>query len=103
MDFFSFSYSVLSQLILPYAFWLDVLIHHTVYMKYFDYTLPILQNFEKKNCVKKLDLTSFKFSKLFLKLELTLSVQKQSAVLTPLLPLDYTFETYEILSRTLLT
>ena len=56
---------------LKYACMLDILIHHIVHMAYFDYTLPILQNFEKTICDKKLDWTSFKISalKLFLELE----------------------------------
>ena len=40
---------------------LDVLINH---MKYFDYTLPLLQNFTKTICVKNFDWNSFKFSAL---------------------------------------
>ena len=52
MDFFAFSHSAALQLILKYAYTLDVLIHHIVYMTYFDYTLPILQNFEKIKCAK---------------------------------------------------
>ena len=52
------------QLILKYAYMLDVLIYHNVHLTYFDYTLPILQNFEKTICVKKFDWTSFKFSAL---------------------------------------
>ena len=40
--FLLFSHSVPSQLILKYAYMLDVLIHRIVYMEYFDDTLPIL-------------------------------------------------------------
>ena len=46
-EFFAFSLSVPPQLILKYAYMLDVLTHHIVHMKYFDYILPILQNSEK--------------------------------------------------------
>ena len=52
---FAFSPSIPVHLILKYAYTLDVLIHHIVHMTYFDYTLSILQNFEKTICVKKLD------------------------------------------------
>ena len=45
--FLLFSHSVSSQLFLKYAHILYILIHQTVYMKYFDDTLSILQNFEK--------------------------------------------------------
>ena len=38
---------------------LDVLIPHIVHMTYFDYTLPILQNFEKTKCANE---SPFKFS-----------------------------------------
>ena len=51
---FAFSLLVPSQLILEYAYMLDVLIHHIVHMKYIDNTLPILRNFEKIFFVKKL-------------------------------------------------
>ena len=44
---FGFSLPVSSQSILKYAYMLDVLIAHIVHMTYFDYTLSILQNFEK--------------------------------------------------------
>ena len=40
-----------SQLILKYACTLDVLIPQIVHMTYFDYTLSILQNFEKNNLI----------------------------------------------------
>ena len=43
----AFDRSVPSQLILKYTYMLDVLIHHIVHLTYFDYTLPVLQNFEK--------------------------------------------------------
>ena len=33
---------------------LDVLIPHIVHLTYFDYTLPILQNFEKTKCANEL-------------------------------------------------
>ena len=56
---FGFSLPVSSQLILKYAYALDILIPHNVHMTYFDYTLPILQNFEKTKCANG---TSFKFS-----------------------------------------
>ena len=56
---FAFFHSVPSQLILKYAYTLDVLIHHIVHMTQFDYTLPILQNFEKTKCAKS---TSMKFN-----------------------------------------
>ena len=46
-DFLVFLLGVSSQLILKYAYTADVLIPHIVHMTYFDYTLPILQNFEK--------------------------------------------------------
>ena len=36
---------------------LDVLIPHIVHMTYFDYTLPILQNFEKTKCANELHLS----------------------------------------------
>ena len=45
---------------------LDVLIPHIVHMTYFDYTLPILQNFEKTKCANELHL-SFLQSNSFLK------------------------------------
>ena len=44
---FGVSLPVSSQLILKYAYTLDILIPHIVHMTYFDYTLSILQNFEK--------------------------------------------------------
>ena len=46
-EFFAFSHSVPSQLILKYAYMLEVWIHHIVRVKYFYYTSPILQNCEK--------------------------------------------------------
>ena len=52
------SLHVLSQLVLKYAYRLDVLIHQFVYMEFSDGTLPILKN----NFFNELDLTSFKFS-----------------------------------------
>ena len=51
-DFLVFSLQVSSQLILKYAYMADVLIPHIVHMTYFDYTLPILQNFEKTKMSK---------------------------------------------------
>ena len=45
---------------------LDVLIPHIVHMTYFDYTLPILQNFEKTKCANELH-SSFLQSNCFLK------------------------------------
>ena len=42
-EIFAFSPSVPLQLILKYAYTLNVLIHHIVHMDYIDYTLPILQ------------------------------------------------------------
>ena len=45
--FIPFSYIVPLQLILKYAYTLDVLIHYIVHMECFDDTLPILENFEK--------------------------------------------------------
>ena len=44
---FAFSHSVCSQLIIKFAYMLDILVHHIVNMEYFDDTLPILQNFKK--------------------------------------------------------
>ena len=45
---------------------LDVLIPHIVHMTYFDYTLPILQNFKKTKCASELH-SSFLRSNCFLK------------------------------------
>ena len=49
---------------------LEVMIHHIVHMTHFDYTLPILQNFEKTKFPKSTSLnfiqvfcTQFVFSK----------------------------------------
>ena len=53
-EFFGFSLPVALQLILKYPYTLDVLIPHIVHMTYFDYTLPVLQNFEKTKCVNEL-------------------------------------------------
>ena len=67
---------------------LDVLIHHIVHLTYFDYTLPVLQNFEKtmwvqktwiESIVKELKKKRQKFH--FSKLELILSVCMQSSAL----------------------
>ena len=102
---FAFSLSVPAQLILKYTYMLEVLIHHIVHMTHFDYTLPILQKFEKTKFPKSTSLnsiqvfcTQFVFSKrkskkfVFFKLELTLSVYMQSAVLlTP----DYRTSVYK--------
>ena len=41
------SLTVLSQLVLTYAYALDILIHQFVHMKFFDGTLLIILNFEK--------------------------------------------------------
>ena len=123
--FFGFSLHVYSQLILKYAYTLDILIPHIVHMTYFDYTLSILQNnviaenfnevhwhilfsqsFEElakcgqnmlcgqcevskhltyrhilKSIMKKLEKKNQKFT--FSKLDLSLSVHMQSAVLLP--------------------
>ena len=49
-DIFAFFLSGPSQLMLKYASMLDILIHHTVHMTNFDYSLPIFQNFEKTIC-----------------------------------------------------
>ena len=59
--FFSFSSFTIDFKI---CYTLDILIHYIVHLIYFDYTLPILQNFEITICVKKLDWTSFKSSAL---------------------------------------
>ena len=53
------SLHVLSQLVLKYAYVLDVLIHQFVHMEFSDGTLL---NFLQNNFFNKLDLTSFKFS-----------------------------------------
>ena len=50
---FGFSLPVSSQLILKYAYMLDVMIPHIVHITYFDYTLSILQNFEKTIWLQK--------------------------------------------------
>ena len=52
MIFLFFSHSVPSQLILKYAYRLDILIQHIVHMTHFDHTSPILQNYEKTKRVK---------------------------------------------------
>ena len=41
---------------------LDILIHHIVHLTFFDYTLPVLQNFEKTIWVQK---TWIKFNQVF--------------------------------------
>ena len=57
--FFSFSSFTID---LKYVYMLDVLIYHSVYMKYFDYTLPALKNFEKAIWAQK---TWMNFNQLF--------------------------------------
>ena len=47
-----FSLSIPPQLILKYAYTLDVLIHHIAHMSHIDYTLPIVQNLGKTKCAK---------------------------------------------------
>ena len=53
-------------MILKYVYMLDVFVPHIVHMTYFDYTLPILQNFEKTKCANELH-SSFLRSDCFLK------------------------------------
>ena len=55
-------HSVSSQLILKNAYMLDILIPHIVHMTYFDYTLPVFQNFEKTIWQQK---TWMKFNQVF--------------------------------------
>ena len=62
-------------MILKYAYMLDFLIHHIAHMTHdFDYTWPVLQNFEKTKCPKptgmkfnQVDLAHFVFSNKVLK------------------------------------